>query len=91
MFKLPLSARQANLIVKLNELNALSIPSFLDFIVSEIDNCTKTVKHDEVKKNVNHPGIIAGILSKIIAKDGEFVGQVAPEVMNKVWQGVRSR
>jgi len=87
VFKLPLSARQANLIVKLNELNTLNIPIFLDFIVNGIENCTKTVekeKQDENKKSVNHPGIIAGILAKIISKDSNFVGQVTPDIMNKV-------
>ena len=84
---MPLNARQANLIVKLSELNHLNIQIFMEFIVKEIEGCTRNIIKDigtDNKKKVNHPGMIAGILSKIIANDSGLMGQISQNEMNKV-------
>ena len=87
---MPLSAHQANVIVKLNERAGLHTPSFLEFIMSGVESCTKMNEKDkdkseEYKKKSKHPGMLAAIISKIISKNSSFVSQIPGETMQKVW------
>ena len=50
---MPLSAHQANVIVKLNERVGLHVPSFVEFIVSMIESCTKMNEKDKVFVSIN--------------------------------------